>query len=93
MESSSTSHASSSGTCSQTSGDTFYSHRSRGESSCSLPTFNFPNPNSNPNPNHGNARISHVHVMGTTHEIEVIRSFLHSNFNTLYLKNNVCTSI
>ncbi|PON45347.1 hypothetical protein PanWU01x14_259580 [Parasponia andersonii] len=60
MESSSTSRTSSSGTCSQTSGDSS-SYRSRGESSSfSLPTFNF-NPNS---------RISQLHVMSTTHEIE-----------------------
>ncbi|PON65530.1 hypothetical protein TorRG33x02_270620 [Trema orientale] len=63
MESSSTSRTSSSGTCSQTSGDSS-SHRSRGESSSSsLPTFNI-------NPNYGSSRISQLHVMSTTHEIE-----------------------
>ncbi|EXB99726.1 hypothetical protein L484_023256 [Morus notabilis] len=64
IESSGTSRASSSGTSSQTSGDTS-SHPSRGESSCSLPTFN------PPNPSYGSTRISQVHVMSTTHEIEI----------------------
>ena len=64
-QSSGTSQTSSSGTCSQTAGDSALSLRSRGESSnCSLPTFNY-------NPNYGNTRISQVHVMTTTHEIEV----------------------